>query len=78
MAAVPALEVLGSFVTYLAVISAGSANVSFFPMEEWTGKGVSVVDDDGEDLGMSLKAGQQGVLQTVLTRSLFLCQSRLW
>jgi len=72
IAAVPALEVLGPFVPYLAVISAGSANVSFTRMEEWTGKGCSVVDEEGKDLGMSLKAGQQGVLQTVITRSCFL------
>jgi len=70
--AIPALAALGPFVPYLAVISAGSANVSFTRMEEWTGKGVSVCDEDGKDLGISLKAGQQGVLQTVITRSCFL------
>lgn len=72
IAAIPALGGLGPFVPYLAVISAGSANVSFTRMEEWTGKGCSVVDEEGKDLGMSLKAGQQGVLQTVVTRSCFL------
>jgi len=41
-------------------------------MDEWNGKGVSVVDEDGNNLGLSLKAGQQGVLQTVVTRSCFL------
>merc|ERR1712187_106175 len=70
--AVPALSVAGPFVPYLAVISAGSANVSFTRMEEWKGKGISVCDEDGKDLGLSLKAGQQGVLQTVVTRSCFL------
>merc|ERR1712187_835195 len=65
IAAVPALSVAGPFVPYLAVISAGSANVSFTRMEEWRGKGISVCDADGNDLGMSLKAGQLGVLQTV-------------
>jgi len=70
--AVPALQVMGPFVPYLAVISAGSANVSFTRMEEWAGKGVSVVDGEGKDLGMSAKAGQLGVLQTVLSRSCFL------
>jgi tricarboxylate carrier len=70
--AVPALQGLGPFVPYLAVISAGTANVSFTRMEEWNGKGCSVCDESGKDLGMSLKAGQQGVLQTVLTRSCFL------
>lgn len=72
IAAVPALSVAGPFVPYLAVISAGSANVSFTRMEEWRGKGVSVCDEEGKDLGMSLKAGQLGVLQTVITRSCFL------
>jgi len=72
IAAVPALQSLGPFVPYLAVISAGTANVSFTRMEEWNGKGVSVCGADGKDLGTSLKAGQQGVLQTVVTRSCFL------
>merc|ERR1711948_188101 len=72
IAAIPALQALGPFVPYLAVVSAGSANVSFTRMEEWRGKGVSVCDSDGNDLGMSLAAGQQGVLQTVVTRSCFL------
>lgn len=72
IAAVPALEAAGPFVPYLAVISAGTANVSFTRMEEWAGKGVSVVDSDGKDLGMSVKAGQLGVAHTVITRSCFL------
>merc|ERR1712187_516451 len=72
IAAIPALSVAGPFVPYLAVISAGSANVSFTRMEEWRGKGIHVCDEDGKDLGMSLKAGQLGVLQTVVTRSCFL------
>merc|ERR1712146_229836 len=72
IAAVPALSIAGPFVPYLAVISAGSANVSFTRMEEWCGKGINVCDADGKDLGLSLKAGQQGVLQTVVTRSCFL------
>jgi len=72
IAAVPALEVAGPFVPYLAVISAGSANVSFTRMEEWRGAGVSICDADGKELGQSPKAGQLGVLQTVLSRSCFL------
>jgi tricarboxylate carrier len=72
IASVPALSVAGPFVPYLAVISAGSSNVSFTRMEEWRSKGISVCDADGKDLGMSLKAGQLGVLQTVVTRSCFL------
>jgi len=70
--AIPALSAAGPFVPYLAVISAGTANVSFTRMEEWNGKGVSVCDAEGKDLGMSVKAGQLGVLQTVVTRSCFL------
>jgi len=70
--AVPALSAAGPFVPYLAVISAGSSNVSFTRMEEWRGKGISVVDAEGNELGISLKAGQLGVLQTVITRSCFL------
>jgi tricarboxylate carrier len=72
IAAVPALQVMGPFVPYLAVISAGSANVSFTRMEEWKGKGVSIVTEEGQDLGLSLAAGQMGVMQTVLSRSCFL------
>jgi len=72
MKAVPSLQVMGPFVPYLAVISAGTANVSFTRMEEWNGKGVSIVDEDGNNLGMSKAAGQLGVLQTVLSRSCFL------
>jgi tricarboxylate carrier len=72
IAAIPALSAAGPFVPYLAVISAGSANVAFTRMEEWRGKGVSVCDAEGKELGMSVKAGQQGVLQTVVTRSCFL------
>mmetsp|Transcript_78048 Transcript_78048/g.241977 ORF Transcript_78048/g.241977 Transcript_78048/m.241977 type:complete len:313 (+) Transcript_78048:146-1084(+) len=72
MDAVPALQVFGPFVPYLAVISAGSANVSFTRMEEWNGKGISICDAEGKDLGMSKAAGQIGVMQTVLSRSCFL------
>lgn len=72
MKAVPALQVMGPFVPYLAVISAGTANVSFTRMEEWYGKGVAIADEEGNELGMSRAAGQQGVLQTVLSRSCFL------
>merc|ERR1719373_474118 len=60
--AVPALQMFGPFVPYLAVISAGTANVSFTRMEEWYGSGVSIVDEEGKDLGISKAAGQMGVL----------------
>eukprot|EP00438_Fugacium_kawagutii_P030843 Skav210404 [mRNA] locus=scaffold1416:271903:284314:- [translate_table: standard] len=59
MKAVPSLQVMGPFVPYLAVISAGTANVA-------------IADEDGRELGMSKAAGQMGVLQTVLSRSCFL------
>jgi len=72
MKAVPSLQVMGPFVPYLAVISAGTANVSFTRMEEWYGKGVAIADEEGRELGMSQAAGQMGVLQTVLSRSCFL------
>ncbi|CAK9078945.1 Sideroflexin-3 [Durusdinium trenchii] len=61
MKAVPALQVMGPFVPYLAVISAGTANVR-----------VAIADEEGKELGMSRAAGQMGVLQTVLSRSCFL------
>jgi tricarboxylate carrier len=70
--ALPVLQVMGPFVPYLAVISAGSANVSFTRMEEWKGKGVAIVSEEGQELGLSLAAGQMGVMQTVLSRSCFL------
>eukprot|EP00405_Crypthecodinium_cohnii_P022889 CAMPEP_0206471500 /NCGR_PEP_ID=MMETSP0324_2-20121206/31603_1 /ASSEMBLY_ACC=CAM_ASM_000836 /TAXON_ID=2866 /ORGANISM="Crypthecodinium cohnii, Strain Seligo" /LENGTH=395 /DNA_ID=CAMNT_0053945843 /DNA_START=78 /DNA_END=1265 /DNA_ORIENTATION=- len=70
--AIPALQVLGPFVPYLAVVAAGSANISFTRMEEWNGTGVSIVDETGKELGMSQKAGQLGVAQTVLSRAVFL------
>jgi len=72
MKAVPSLQVMGPFVPYLAVISAGSANVSFTRMEEWKGQGVAIVSEEGKELGLSLAAGQMGVFQTVLSRSCFL------
>jgi len=72
ISAVPALQVLGPFVPYLAVVAAGSANMTFTRMEEWNGAGVTVVDETGRELGMSKKAGQMGVAQTVLTRGVIL------
>jgi len=66
--AVPALGLLGPVIPYLAVISAGSANVAFTRMGEIT-DGVPVFDDNGKELGISMKAGREAVLQTVVTRS---------
>lgn len=64
-----ALPKLGLFVPYLAVISAGSCNVAFTRMDEWSGRGILITSPEGKELGMSLKAGQEAVLKTVLTRS---------
>ncbi|CAE8607352.1 unnamed protein product [Polarella glacialis] len=50
---VPALQALGLCVPYLAVASAGSANVALTRMEEWNGKGIPVCTESGEELGMS-------------------------
>jgi len=72
VAACPSLVQFGIFVPYLAVICAGSSNVAFTRMDEWAGQGICVFSDTGEDLGMSLKAGQQAVLRTVATRSVCL------
>jgi len=69
---VPALQRLGIFVPYFAVISAGSCNVAFTRMDEWNGRGISLISKEGKDLGMSVKAGQQAVLTTVCTRSMCL------
>ena len=71
MATVPAAAALGPFIPYLAVIAAGSCNVAFTRMDEIR-NGVHVFDADGNDLGVSVKAGQQAVLKTVTTRSMFL------
>merc|ERR1711862_76119 len=50
-------------------ISAGSCNVGFTRMDEWYGRGICVFSPEGKELGMSLKAGQQAVVSTILTRS---------
>ncbi|CAE8607283.1 unnamed protein product, partial [Polarella glacialis] len=68
----PALARLGIFVPYLAVISAGSCNVAFTRMDEWAGRGVCIYSPEGKELGMSVKAGQQAVFDTVCTRCICL------
>lgn len=65
----PSLARLGLFVPYAAVVSAGSCNVAFTRMDEWSGRGICVVSPEGRELGMSVRAGQQAVLSTVSTRS---------
>lgn len=69
--AVPALSAAGPFVPYMAVASAGSCNVAFTRKDEWQ-NGVPICDASGKNLGVSVKAGETAVLQTVLTRSCFL------
>jgi len=71
MAAYPAIAAAGPFVPYLAVISAGTANVAFTRMDE-VNNGVHVFDGDGKDHGKSISAGRTAVFKTVTTRSCFL------
>ncbi|CAD7926259.1 unnamed protein product [Amoebophrya sp. A120] len=63
----PALKNLGLFVPYVSVCMASMANLFLTRFEEWT-NGVPVYDQDGQQLGVSAKAGFEGVWQTVTTR----------
>mmetsp|Transcript_18171 Transcript_18171/g.35698 ORF Transcript_18171/g.35698 Transcript_18171/m.35698 type:complete len:326 (-) Transcript_18171:208-1185(-) len=56
-------------VPYIAVAGAGAANVYFTRRGEIE-KGVMVKDANGKDLGVSQEAGRQGVIKTILSRSL--------
>ena len=67
----PALQTLGPFVPYLAVITAGSCNVGFTRMDEIQ-NGIDVSDADGNVLGRSVAAGRVAVFKTVTSRSMFL------
>merc|ERR1712070_1186005 len=67
----PIVKRLGLFVPYFAVITAGSSNVAFTRMEEVL-KGVPVMDEAGNNLGISKIAGYEGVKNTVMSRSCFL------
>lgn len=71
MKKMPALARLGPFVPYLAVITAGTCNVTFTRMEEMR-TGISVADEEGNILGNSVAAAKQAVFKTVTTRSMFL------
>lgn len=67
----PAVKRMGLAVPYFAVITAGCSNVAFTRMEEMK-QGVPVMDHNGNTLGVSQKAGIEGVKLTVLSRSCFL------
>jgi tricarboxylate carrier len=67
----PGMSAIGPVGPYLAVISAGSCNVGFTRMDEIK-NGVPVFDADGNNLGISIKAGQTAVFQTITTRSMAL------
>ena len=64
----PGLRRLGVLVPYFAVICASTANMFFSRMQEWT-EGVPVFDAEGVERGMSARAGLEGVVRTVTTRS---------
>lgn len=57
--------------TCLKCFLISGTNVAFTRITEIT-DGISVFDQDGEDLGVSVKAGRTAVLNTILTRSAFL------
>ena len=56
-------------VPYLAVASAGAANVYFTRRPELV-NGVQVVDGAGKELGISKEAARQSVFKTILSRSI--------
>jgi len=64
---VPALQSLGLAVPYMAVVSAGSANL-YFTRKSEIDQGVPVTDADGNVMGTSKLAGYQAVKQTILSR----------
>lgn len=64
----PRLKRFGIIVPYCAVISASTANMFFSRMKEWT-NGVPVFDEEGNERGLSARAGLEGVVRTVTTRS---------
>lgn len=63
----PFLQTLGLFVPYFSVCCASTANMGFTRMEEMR-VGVPVYDGDGNKLGLSPKAGKEGLWQTLYTR----------
>jgi tricarboxylate carrier len=68
----PAVRMLGPFVPYLAVITAGASNVGFTRMDEIQ-NGIPVMDPTtGDVLGVSKAAGFEAVKSTIVSRSCFL------
>mmetsp|Transcript_535 Transcript_535/g.1505 ORF Transcript_535/g.1505 Transcript_535/m.1505 type:complete len:356 (-) Transcript_535:161-1228(-) len=67
----PWIKRLGIAVPYVAVVSAGAANVGFTRLPEMQG-GVPITAPDGTPLGVSKAAAQSAVINTVLSRNLLL------
>jgi len=67
----PTIKRLGIAVPYMAVVSAGAANVAFTRLPEMQ-DGVPIAARDGTQLGVSKAAAQEAVLSTVLSRNLLL------
>lgn len=72
VAVYPVLQRFGVLVPYIAVGSAGGTNIAFMRSSEWMGDGVPVTAPDGTLLGTSKVAGRSAVLNTIVTRGLFL------
>ena len=67
----PRATVVRAVVPFLAVAFSGSANVAMMRRDEWSGRGVEVVDDEGTPRGKSTAAGQIGVLKCASARFLW-------
>jgi tricarboxylate carrier len=65
------LNKLGPVVPYSCVVLASSANLMFTRMDE-INNGVSVVDKNGDKVGISKEAGMLAIQQTILTRTVCL------
>ncbi|CAD7945762.1 unnamed protein product [Amoebophrya sp. A25] len=61
------LQSFGLAIPYVAVCTANAANMISTRMEEWR-SGVPVFDKNGKELGLSPKAGAEGVWQTLVVR----------
>jgi tricarboxylate carrier len=67
----PGIKRLGIAVPYMAVVSAGAANVGFTRLPEMQ-NGVPIAARDGTHLGVSKAAAQSAVVNTILSRNLLL------